>query len=306
MIIERMDQAARPAPGASALPAGVAPLAHLGVLRVRGEQAAAFLQGLLTQDVEPLPVGQGRLAALCSAQGRVLASFVACRRAPDEFLLVCSQDLLADALHQLGRFVLRSKVRLDDATVDFRLRGLLGDAAQAAPDAGVLAVPLAPADTMPRALWLAAGDAAEPAGAPLAASDWALAAVRSGVVTVTAATAGWFVPQMLNYESVGGVSFRKGCYPGQEVVARSQFRGAVKRRAFVAQVIGPAQVGDEVFAASQPCGVVVQVAPAPDGGTAVIAVLGLAAVESGQALVVGAGTGPTLQSPRLPYPLVEI
>ncbi|HMN22414.1 MAG TPA: folate-binding protein [Ottowia sp.] len=317
MIIEPMDMPATQTHSAAALPAGgVAPLAHLGVIRARGEQAGAFLQGLLTQEMEQLPVGQGRLAALCSAKGRVLASFVACRQAPDEFLLVCSEDLLTETLRQLARFVLRSKVRLDEATADFKLRGLLGRAAsQAQPGAArngavaPLTVPLAPADAVQRALWLAPLDAVEPVGAALAGSDWAFAEVRSGVATVAAATAGQFVPQMLNYESVGGVSFRKGCYPGQEVVARSQFRGAVKRRAFVAQVAGPAQAGDEVFAvepAGTPCGLIVQAAPAPDGGTAVIAVLGLSAVESGQALTLGVDTGAPLRAPRLPYPLLDI
>lgn len=315
MIIERMDLPATETHSAAALPAGVAPLPQLGVIRARGEQAATFLQGLLTQDVEHLPVGHGRLAALCNAKGRMLASFVACRQAPDDFLLVCSQDLLADALRQLARFVLRSKVRLDEATADFRLRGLLGGAAtQGGPGATAhaaespLTVALAPADTVPRVLWLAPAASAEPAGAPLAASDWAFAAVRSGVATVTAATTGQFVPQMLNYESVDGVSFRKGCYPGQEVVARSQFRGAVKRRAFVAQVDGPAHAGDAVHAAAsgQPCGTIAQAAPAPGGGTAVIAVLGQEAVDAGMALQVGLPTGAPLLAPRLPYPLLDI
>lgn len=308
MIIDCMDAPVTETQSAAALPAGVAPLPQAGVIRARGEQAAAFLQGLLTQDIEHLPAGHGRLAALCNAKGRVLASFVACRHAPDEFLLVCSQDLLADTLRQLTRFVLRSKVRLDEATADFRLRGLLGSAATQPGAATSLVVPLAPADAVQRALWLAPAAAAEPAGAPLAPSDWAFAAVRSGVATVAAATAGQFIPQMLNYESVDAVSFGKGCYPGQEVVARSQFRGAVKRRAFVAEVGGAAQAGDAVYAAAsgQPCGTVAQAAAAPGGGVAVIAVLGLAAIASGAPMAVGAPTGAPLRAPRLPYPLRDI
>ena len=97
--------------------------------------------------------------------------------------------------------------------------------------------------------------------------------MRSGIVTLTAPVVDAFVPQMLNYESVGGVNFKKGCYPGQEVVARSQFRGTLKRRTYLVQADAPVAAGQEVFAASdaeQPVGTVAQAAPAPDGGWAAL------------------------------------
>ncbi|MEY4712744.1 MAG: hypothetical protein RIS88_2194, partial [Pseudomonadota bacterium] len=115
-----------------------------------------------------------------------------------------------------------------------------------------------------------------------------------------------FVPQMLNYESVGGVNFKKGCYPGQEVVARSQFRGTLKRRATLAHAPAPLQAGTEIFNAqdaSQPCGLVAQAAVAPGGGWDAIVSLQTSAMEGGT-LTAGTADGPVLSLQALPYPLL--
>lgn len=129
--------------------------------------------------------------------------------------------------------------------------------------------------------------------------------MQSGVATLSAPLVDAFVPQMLNYESVDGVSFKKGCYPGQEVVARSQFRGAIKRRAYLAHADAPLAVGTEVFGpqdAEQACGTVVQAAAAPGGGWDAIVSLQIAAAEAGD-LHAGAPAGPALTLGTLPYPL---
>ena len=316
MIIHAMPA---PVSESAAALSGLAALPQLGVIRAQGEQAAAFLQAQLTQDVEAMPVGQARLAAYCNAKGRMLASFVVCRRAEGEFWLVCSRDLLAPTLKKLSMYVLRAKVRLSDASGELAVYGLIGDAidavaASACPssaegqnDSGFLA-PLPAADSAARALWVGPAAGALPAGPTLSSALWDWAAVRSGVATVTAPVAEAFVPQMLNYESVDGVSFKKGCYPGQEVVARSQFRGAIKRRAYVGHVNGAAQAGQDVFAAGdtrEPVGVIAQAADAPQGGTAVIAVLRSEDVAAGLALHVGAPEGPRLHELAIPYPLRE-
>ncbi len=298
-------------PIAAGTPAsGVAALPHLGVIRVRGEDAASFLQGQLTQDMVQMKPGEARLAALCNPKGRVRASFIACRRAADEFWLVCSRDLLAATLKRLSMFVLRAKARLDDATAEFALHGLVGEAAvSATASADAFIAPLPPADGVARALWIGAAGDALPAGPTLTAELWDWMAVRSGVATVTAPVADAFVPQMLNYESTDGVNFKKGCYPGQEVVARSQFRGAIKRRAYVARVDGAAQAGDDVFSAAdpeQPVGQIVQAAAAPKGGTEVIVSLQTVAVQSGESLHVLSATGPALLAPHQPYALIEV
>ena len=112
---------------------GVAPLPHLGVIRARGEDAASFLHGQLTQDFALLGTGEARLAAFCNAKGRMLASFIGCKRASDDILLVCSRDLLSATLKRLSMFVLRAKARLSDASSEFAVYGIAGEPATGAP-----------------------------------------------------------------------------------------------------------------------------------------------------------------------------
>jgi tRNA-modifying protein YgfZ len=302
---------------------GTVPLTHLGVIRVEGDEAAKFLQGQLTQDFALLGEGEARLAAFCSAKGRMQASFIGFKRSPTDILLVCSRDLLAPTLKRLSMFVLRAKAKLSDASDAFRVHGLAGNTIKSIAKQQALAwikadfgseavVFLYPAGGVPRALLV--GPTGEPLPAALAAAPalspelWAWSEVRAGIATVTQPIFEAFVPQMLNYESVGGVNFKKGCYPGQEVVARSQFRGTLKRRAFVAHIAGvdaPA-VGQDVFHTSdadQPVGTVAQVAPAPDGGWDAIVSLQLSATTDG-ALTLGGAAGPSVTLAGLPYELL--
>ncbi len=296
---------------------GAAPLPHLGLIRVQGEDAASFLHGQLTQDFALLKPGQARLAAFCSAKGRMQASFVGVLLSPQDIALVVSRDLLAPTLKRLSMFVLRAKARLSDASEAFVLRGLAGSSARAA-DGQILApwaddvqdgrhrIGLYPADGVARALWLAPSGTPEPSGPVLDAALWQWSEVRSGIATVTAPVLEAFVPQMLNYESVGGVNFKKGCYPGQEVVARSQFRGTLKRRAALVHAAQALQAGQEVFHSddpSQPCGLVAQAAQAPGGGWDAIVSVQTSAMEGG-VLTAGAPGGPALALQPLPYPLL--
>jgi folate-binding protein YgfZ len=292
---------------------GVAPLSHLGVIRAHGEEAGTFLHNQLTQDFALLGTGEARLAAFCTAKGRMLASFIAFKRAPDDILLVCSRDVLAPALKRLSMFVLRSKVKLSDASAEHALFGLAGAAAQ--PDAarwslreaaGGWQVQLYPALGQARALWVGPAGTVPPPGAALDAALWQWSEVHSGIATITAPIVEAFVPQMLNYESVGGVNFKKGCYPGQEVVARSQFRGTLKRRAFIVHAQAELAAGEEVFQAAepeQPAGLVAQAAASPEGGWDAIVSLQLAAADAGN-LHAGSADGPALQLLPLPYPLL--
>jgi tRNA-modifying protein YgfZ len=296
---------------------GVSPLPHLGVLRVEGEDAARFLQGQLTQDFALLGPSEARLAAFCTAKGRMQASFIGFKRSPTDFLLVMSRDILPATLKRLSMFVLRAKAKLRDATPEFDLYGLAGEPAHelaldvAAPwthvqvgDADV--VGLYPAEGQARSLWVTPNGQAAPAGPPLPHELWLWGEVRSGIATITQPIAEAFVPQMLNYESVGGVNFKKGCYPGQEVVARSQFRGTLKRRAYLAHARDAMQAGQEVFHesdASQPCGLVAQAAAAPDGGWDAIVSIQIAAAQGG-ALTAGGPQGPALTVQPPPYPLL--
>ncbi|MEO8656314.1 MAG: folate-binding protein, partial [Ramlibacter sp.] len=237
---------------------GVSPLPHLGVLRAEGEDAARFLQGQLTQDFALLGASEGRLAAFCTPKGRMQASFVGFKRSPTEILLVMSRDILGATLKRLSMFVMRAKARLSDATADFQLYGIAGEpASELSPSLSAAwsharmgdadLIRLYPADGQPRFLWVAPAGHPAPAGPALSHELWLWGEVRSGVATITAPIVEAFVPQMLNYESVGGVNFKKGCYPGQEVVARSQFRGTLKRRAYLAQARDAMQAGQEIF-----------------------------------------------------------
>lgn len=296
---------------------GAVRLTDWGVVRASGNDAAAFLQGQLTQEVLRLDAGTVRLAGYCSAKGRLLASFVVWRRGPAEFLLACSADLLPALLKRLKMFVLRAKCQLEDASAEWPLWGLAGDAAAAALGAGAPAAAwrrVAPDEAsellrlddvqgVPR--WLFAG--AEPPVLPaLAPEAWAWLEVQSAVPRIVAATVEQFVPQMVNLELVGGVNFQKGCYPGQEIVARSQYRGTLKRRAFLFDADAPAAPGQDVYAAddpAQPAGMVVAAAPAPDGSGAwaVLAETKIAALADGVALHLGAADGPALRPAALPY-----
>lgn len=306
---------------------GISPLPHLGVIQAQGHDAVHFLHQQLTHDVLLLPVGQSRLAAFCNAKGRMQASFVLVKTAPETVLLVLAADLLAQTLKRLSMFVLRAKVQLTDASGQWQLRGLLGerarvaaaqgaDTAEAAPwhttsADGAFTVALHPAVLgdvqVPRALWLAPADATAPAGALLAPELWHWAEVHSGVPLLRQALFEAFVPQMLNYESVGGVNFKKGCYPGQEVVARSQFRGTLKRR--MARVHSPValQAGQPVFTPTdpeQPCATVVLCAARPDGQGFDALVSGT--LESRQTgWHAGSAQGEPLELLPLPYPLLE-
>lgn len=313
-----------PAPLAAEVLQGLTSLTHLGVIRVEGEDAAKFLHGQLTQDFVLLGANEARLAAFCSAKGRMQASFIGFKRSPTEILLLCHRDLLAPTLKRLSMFVLRAKARLSDATDAFRLHGLAGEAIKLVANNDDLAwgkadfdsqnlIHLYPADGVPRALLVGPADAPLPpalATAPVLSPElWAWGEVRAGIATLSPPVAEAFVPQMLNYESVGGVNFKKGCYPGQEVVARSQFRGTLKRRAFVAHVaradVAP-EAGQEVFHSSdaeQPAGTVAQAAPAPGGGWDVIASLQLSAT-SGGTLTLQGPSGPAMTLAPLPYPLL--
>ena len=296
---------------------GLAPLPHLGVIRAAGGDAATFLHNQLTHDFASLQADQARLAAFCTAKGRMLANFIGFTAAPGEILLVVSRDLLPATLKRLSMFVLRSKVKLTDATDDLKLAGVAGaamtDLTGPTPvpwskreAAGGWLITLYPADDQPRGLWVGPASAPGPQGPALPADLWAWSEVRSGVATLNAAVTEAFVPQMLNYESVGGVNFKKGCYPGQEVVARSQFRGTLKRRGYLVHSDVPLAAGQEVFHESdrdQPAGIVAQAAPAPQGGTdAIVSMLVSAAL--GGRLTAGSADGPTLELQQLPYLLL--
>ena len=299
-----------PAPAAD----GALRLDDWGVICASGPDAAAFLNGQLTQDMLHLDGTQARLAGYCSPKGRLLASFVAWRSADDEIALACSADLLPATLKRLSMFVLRAKCKLVDASERLALYGLAGPQADALVGSTAMTewsmvargdvriVRLPTVDGVSRYLWIGADAPMLPA---LEASAWRWLEVRSGLPRIVAATVDQFVPQMLNYELLGGVNFKKGCYPGQEVVARSQYRGTLKRRTYLLDGAAALQPGQEVFHSAdpgQPAGMVVLAASADAERHAALVELKIAALDGGT-LHAGAADGPLLRPAALPYAL---
>jgi folate-binding protein YgfZ len=307
--------------GATALP-------HLGIISAEGADAASFLHGQLSQDVNGQGTDQARLAAFCSAKGRMLASFLVVKPQAESFWLITDGAVLPAALKRLSMFVLRAKAKLSDASALVAAVGLAGPAAsqwlgdEAAhltpwhvtphPATGGQVLRLPDVLGAPRWLWLGPVDQAQAViGAlpalPLAVWQWL--DVMSGVVRIEPATVDQFVPQMVNYELVGGVNFQKGCYPGQEVVARSHYRGTLKRRAFLLHGDSPMQAGQEVFSAtdpSQPAGMVANAAAIPSmdgqpasGAFSALVELKWQSLEDGWQL--GSPEGPALSLGAMPY-----
>nr|HET7858047.1 folate-binding protein [Caldimonas sp.] len=296
---------------------GVCRLADRGVIRASGADAASFLQGQLTNDVAGLDNGTACLAGFCSAKGRLQASFVVWRPAADEFLLACPREILAPTLKRLSMFVLRAKCKLSDASDELAVFGVAGPAvAEMLDGAGQWQVRARGTTTLIRLpdaadvqrAWLVVPGSAEadvPAAESMSPDTWRWLEVESGIVTIEAATVDRFVPQMVNFELVGGVDFKKGCYPGQEVVARSQYRGTTKRRTLLFDCDVLPSPGQDVYASGaggEPAGTVANAAPHPlrGGGSALVEVR---LAVAGDELRLAAADGPLLTRRELPYPV---
>ena len=304
----------------------VADLSQLGVIAFRGEEAATFLQGQLTNDVLNLHADAAQWNGYCSPKGRLLGNFLMWRQGED-YCLQLSGDIVASVLKRLSMFILRAKVQGRDASDETVRLVVAGKQALAAVTAAMGAVPEATMRSVAgesghvirvsddkfvlsitperaAAVWQQVlRQSATPVGAPV----WDWLRLNAGIPMIVTATQEQFVPQMVNLEVIGGVSFQKGCYPGQEIVARSQYLGKLKRRMFLAHVDAEAAPGDSLYSADldgQATGAVVNAAPSPSGGFDVLAV---AQVESAntQTLHLKAADGAALSLKPLPYALPE-
>jgi folate-binding protein YgfZ len=273
-----------------------APLSHLALLGFAGDDARTFLHNQLTSDVNHLAADKAQYAAWCSPKGRMLASFVLFRRDAD-YLALFSSDLREFIQKRLPIYVLRSKVTIGDRAVDHEIIGISGpraaDALQSAgleapaaamgvtktADASVIRlddrrhVVVVAASGAASRIWQGLSAIAAPAGAPA----WQWLDVAAGIPRIAEATREAFVPQMANFDTIGGVSFHKGCYPGQEVIARAKYLGKVKRHLYRTHAAGPLAAGMSIFPAAAPddppCGQIANAAPAPGGGFGALAVL---------------------------------
>ncbi len=303
----------------------VADLSQLGVIAFRGEETVTFLQGQLTNDLRSLHVDSAQWNAYCSPKGRLLGNFLMWRQGED-YCLQLSGDIQPSVQKRLAMFIMRAKVQGRDASDESVRLVVAGPQALAAVTAAMGAVPDAPmhvaateaghvvrvgddkfvlsvAPERAVAVWQALLESATPVGAPV----WDWLRLNAGVPMIVAATQELFVPQMVNLEVIGGVSFQKGCYPGQEIVARSQYLGKLKRRMFLAHVDAEAVPGDSLYSADmvgQATGTVVNAAPAPNGGFDVLAVVQVESAAT-QTLHLKAADGAALSLKPLPYAMPE-
>jgi folate-binding protein YgfZ len=297
------------------------PLTDYAVIRASGEDAAEFLHNLLSNDVKNLATDAVRFAGLCTPKGRLLASFHIWHDGPD-LLLALPADIQPAILKKLSMYILRSKVKLTEANVV--LLGLAGanaaavtrDALGATPGPMQIAnvsggqvlglatdrylIALSVENTI--AAWPKLTEMARPAGT----ATWRWIEIVAGQPRIVAATQEAFVPQMMNMEmpAVSGVSFSKGCYPGQEIVARTQYLGKVKRRMYRAKLDTALPAGTDVFtpeSGDQHCGALATVAPSPEGGYECLVVVQSSGAEAGEIFAGGPALPPRLTLGKLPY-----
>ena len=304
----------------------VVPLTHLGLIRSSGEDSAPFLHNLFSNDVNKLAPEAVQWNSFNSPKGRMLASFLLWREAGGHMLAV-SADLQPALLKKLSMYVLRSKVKLSDAAPDTVLLGVHGTDANGVLGRAGLPLPTGPMhqatagemrclqlDAHSFVLAVPAGEAPACFGALLAAgaaragsAAWQLGMIRAGLPLVTLPTQEEFVAQMLNYEVIGGVSFNKGCYPGQEIVARTQYLGKLKKRMYRVHVAADAapEPGTDLYTpdfGDQSAGKLVNVVAAPGGGFEALAVMQVSCAATGDVRV-GRPDGPPLDFLDLPYAL---
>lgn len=297
------------------------PLTEYAAIRASGEEAAAFLHNLLSNDIKNLADDQVRFAGLLTPKGRLLATFHIWHDGAD-LLLALAADIQPAILKKLSMYILRSKAKL--STADVVLLGLAGPGASTTareclgtapeamkmagiPDGQILGLGndryiVAVASDAASSAWEKLVIKARPAGA----AAWRWVEIAAGQPRVVAATQEAFVPQMVNMEipAVGGVSFNKGCYPGQEIVARTQYLGKVKRRMYRAHLDAALPPGTDVFtpeSGDQHCGALVTTAPSPDGGYECLVVVQSSGAEAGDIFAGGPGVPPRLTLAALPY-----
>ncbi|MGB5452075.1 MAG: folate-binding protein YgfZ [Sedimenticolaceae bacterium] len=298
-------------------------LSPFGLIRVSGTDSRNFLQGQLTGDINTVTPELAQLSSYCSPKGRMLGSFWIFQRADDLYLQLPTERLEA-ILKRLRMFVLRSEVTLEDVSGELVCIGLAGDCATSmlpfVPGEGekscltrdgvtIIRLPgdrprfelIGPAEML-SGLWSQMLPQAQQVGPDF----WSLMDIRAGIPNVFEDTVEAFVPQMANMQLIGGVSFTKGCYTGQEVVARMQYLGTLKRRMYrtLLDTDEPPARGAEVFSPSsesgQGAGRIVDAAPSPDGGFEALAVLQISSAEAND-LRLGDADGPALEFLPLPY-----
>lgn len=251
-------------------------LDDLTALSVRGADAVPFLQGQLSQDIETLAAQGAMMAGLHNPQGRCLAVPRLLSLGADHVLLVLPADV-ADAMRQhLSRYVLRAQAKIEDAGAAWRVYGVTGPDAEAAASTR-LHMPI-DAEGL-RQLIVAPRGEPLPEGEAVDRDTWRLDDIADGIPEIGKSTSGLWIAQMLNLDLLGAISFQKGCYTGQEVIARAHYRGQVKRRMqrFLTEADLPLLPGERVTLEDGRPAQIVMAAPSPAGGQEFLAVTTTAA-----------------------------
>ncbi len=270
----------------------IVPLSHLAVLRFSGDDAKTFLHNQVTSDINHLDADGVQLAGWCSAKGRMLASFQIFRDA-DGYCGILSADLAEMSQTGMKKYVLRSRVTIENQADRYSLIGLSGNDSQSLLASASLPFPSATGRTVafahgsvirladeriviccdnPEEVWSALATKAR----QVSTASWQWLDVQAGLPLIVAATREAFVPQMVDFDKIGGVNFHKGCYPGQEVVARAHYLGKVKRHLYRVHAEAEMTPGTPLFSPDNPdhaCGEIANVAPSPAGGFDGLAVI---------------------------------
>ncbi len=289
--------------------ATVTPLIHHGLMSIDGPDSARFLQGQLTCDVLKLGIGESEPGACCNAKGRMLSNFILYRVDEHHFLLQMHHSLVKPTLEHMAKYAVFFKTALTDASEQYLLLGLSSAAANTSPptikpfsshtysDGRKL---LLIEESCAHEIWRAILNTAQPVGTEL----WQLWDIHAGLGYVQAETMEMFIPQMLNLQSINAISFKKGCYTGQEVVARMKYLGKLKRhmyRVFTPDTESPPLAGTPCYlpGGEQSIGNVVLAARYNHGVEMLIVLTDDAAI--GQQLVIGDGTAVSTALSKLPY-----
>ncbi|AEJ01125.1 folate-binding protein YgfZ [Nitrosomonas sp. Is79A3] len=304
----------------------MADLSHYGLIRFSGDDAPTFLQSQVSCDIREIKQQKAQYGSYCTPKGRVLASFLLYQH-NDNYFMQLPASLRIPIQKRLSLYVLRANVQLGDASDTLIRIGIAGQNAAALIEEitglsctneplGVihhenitilfltqnrieLIAPIENAST----LWEHFSQRAKPVGA----NCWDWLDIQSGIPVILPETQEEFLPQMINLDAFGGISFKKGCYPGQEIVARTQYLGKLKRRMFLAHIpaVEAVKAGDELYSIDmddQSSGNIVNAALSPNGGFDILAVIQQSSVDSSQ-IRWQSLQGPVLQIKSLPYSL---
>ncbi len=301
-------------------------LSHHGLIEVTGEEAADFLQGQLTNDIRDVSEKHSQLSAYCTHKGRMLANFRIFKR-DDSIYIQLPLSLLETILKRISMFILMSKVTMKDSSQSLIGMGVSGPKADQQLAQFIPELPAEVDDvtqvngytvirvggTVPRYEVYGQLDAMKSLwaqldvdGAPVGCGPWENLDIQAGIPTIYPQTSEAFVPQMTNMQFINGVNFKKGCYSGQEVVARMQYLGKLKRRMYRVRVETSETVkpGDKLFregsSSGQGTGTIVSAQPDPDGFHYALAVIDINDAESG-ALQLHDADGPGVILETLPY-----